>query len=913
MNNVAFQIYGSKKTGIFQSTWDTTLVSALGGEQAAILASGTNWALNTGATNLNVGGYKHTAGSTTNLTTTLGATIMQTYQITYTVSGRTAGSVTINYGGSTTSGITASSVATILATATTVFSITPTSDFDGVISISVKTSSSATNQIKLPLPNSGTYNIWVDWGDGTYNNITSWNQANTLHTYPTPGTYTVRITGDRFSWTNNSDRLKIKTVSSWGKLKIGANSFNGCSNVTMSGITDIPDLTGITSLGSAFANCSKITTVGKMNEWDTSSITNMSSVFNGCTLFNQPIGSWNVSNVTIMSGMFNGSINFNQCIGGWNVTKVTTFEGMFYNCWEFNNGDDSVPLNNWTLNTTAASVSLNYTFIFCKKFNRYIGGWNTSKVNIMADLFNGCLVFNNGFASGIGTGNQMQWNTSSVTNMSNMFNNVPTFNSNLGTGSIPWDVSKVTSFSQTFYGATTFNNGYVSGVENNLEFNTSSATNMFRMFAGAAAFNSNLGTGTTPWDVSKVTSFSQTFYLASKFNNGLASGVAGNMAWNTIEATTMTSMFQGASAFNQNIGAWNVTKVNEFGAMFFGASKFNNGDDSAPINNWNINTVSNVSMNSMFMGASIFNRDISNWNMTKVNHIGFMFDTATAFNQPLGNWERTGSTLGNVTNMRQTFRFTNFFNQDISNWNVNKVTDFGLMFNVAIAFNNGSNSNTNPVTSRTGLNGWNINTAADVSMQGMFSSTRDFNRNINDWNVSKVTNMQQVFNATVVFNQPINSWDTSSVITMLGMFEGAAAFNQPIDNWNVTNVTDMSYMFNITTAFNQPLANWERAGSSLSKVTNMRNMFNQAPSFQQYIGNWNVSGVVNFFLFMGQKGVTNFPSTYLDAIYNGWIVNGVKPNINISFGTAKYTAAGVAGRLTLTSAPNNWIITDGGL
>ncbi len=57
MNNVAFQIYGSKKTGIFQSTWDTTLVSALGAETAAILASGTNWALNTGATNLNVGGY----------------------------------------------------------------------------------------------------------------------------------------------------------------------------------------------------------------------------------------------------------------------------------------------------------------------------------------------------------------------------------------------------------------------------------------------------------------------------------------------------------------------------------------------------------------------------------------------------------------------------------------------------------------------------------------------------------------------------------------------------------------------------------------------------------------------------------------------------------------------------------------
>ena len=93
----------------------------------------------------------------------------------------------------------------------------------------------------------------------------------------------------------------------------------------------------------------------------------------------------------------------------------------------------------------------------------------------------------------------------------------------------------------------------------------------------------------------------------------------------------------------------------------------------------------------------------------------------------------------------------------------------------------------------------------------------------------------------------------------------------------------------------------------------MNGMFQGATAFKQYIGNWNVSNVNNFGGFMALKTPTTFPSTYLDAIYNGWIVNGVKPNINISFGTAKYTAAGTAGRLTLTSAPNNWIITDGGL
>ena len=842
MNNVAFQIYGSKKSGIFQSTWDTTLVSALGAETAAILASGTNWALNTGATNLNVGGYKHTAGSTTNLTTTLAATIMQTYQVTYTVFGRTAGSVTINYGGSTTSGITASSVVTILATATTVFSITPTSDFDGVISISVKTSSSATNQIKLPLPNSGTYNIWVDWGDGTYNNITSWNQANTLHTYPAPGIYTVRITGDRFNWqfgaNITNDRLKIKSMSSWGKLKLGLYSFQGCSNLTLSDITDIPDLSTVTSLYGAFERCVNITTIGRINEW-------------------------NMSNITVISYMFYLAIKFNSNVSNWNVSNIILFTYAF--------------------NST---------------------------------------VFNNGYASGIA--NQLTWNTSSCTNMDGMFQSCPAFNSNLGTGTTPWDVSKVTSFASMFNGASNFNNGDNSADINSWNINTVSTVNMSSMFNSTNTFNRSIDN----WNMTKVNNTSGMFAYTRAFNQPLSNWerVGSTMA-NVID---MNSMFIETNAFNQDISNWNVSGVTNFSNMFNRATLFNNGSNTNTnlitgrigIDGWNINITSAVNMSSMFAGAGgdtyvSFNRPIGNWNTSKVTNMSNMFGKSGngnhAFNQYIGDWNTSS-----VTDMSSMFKAgqvasssASQFNQDISKWDVSKVTDFSFML-AARQFNNGDNNQQNPVTLRTGIDGWNINTVSNVSMQAMFAATRNFNRNINNWNVSKVTNMRQMFNSTVVFNQPINSWDTSSVITMLGMFEGAAAFNQQIDNWNVTNVTDMSYMFNITTAFNQPLANWERVGSSLSKVTSMRNMFaGSGNNFNQNIGNWNVSNVTNFILFMNAKTPATF--SYLDAIYNGWIVNGVKPNINISFGSAKYTSAGAAGRLTLTSSPNNWIIQDGGL
>ena len=90
-------------------------------------------------------------------------------------------------------------------------------------------------------------------------------------------------------------------------------------------------------------------------------------------------------------------------------------------------------------------------------------------------------------------------------------------------------------------------------------------------------------------------------------------------------------------------------------------------------------------------------------------------------------------------------------------------------------------------------------------------------------------------------------------------------------------------------------------------------MFSEAILFNQPIGSWNISNVTNFTNFMSGKTTANFSAANLDAIYNGWSSRPVKTPITISFGTAKYTAAGAAGRAILTGAPNNWVITDGGI
>ena len=93
-------------------------------------------------------------------------------------------------------------------------------------------------------------------------------------------------------------------------------------------------------------------------------------------------------------------------------------------------------------------------------------------------------------------------------------------------------------------------------------------------------------------------------------------------------------------------------------------------------------------------------------------------------------------------------------------------------------------------------------------MQSMFSNSISFNQNINDWNVSNVTDMSHMFNNATSFNQNINNWNVSNVINMYYMFNRAHVFNKALNNWDVSNVISMCYMFSDAIAFNQNISNW---------------------------------------------------------------------------------------------------------
>jgi surface protein len=411
----------------------------------------------------------------------------------------------------------------ILTVGSTIF----TSTWDTTL---ISANSSANNQIQLPLISGGNYNFTVDWGDGSQDIITSWNQVETLHTYAVAGIYTLNIVGTITEWSfGNSvvaDVFKILSISSWGLLQFGTiigKSFINCVNLDLSMVSDVPNLSASNTFFVCFGGCSSLTSINRLNEWNTVNITNMSNMFSGCYLFNGVLGSWNVSSVQDMSYMFISAYVFNSNINSWDVSNVANMYAMFVNAKAFNS-----PLNSWNVSSVTDMSSM---FSSAFAFNQPLNSWNTISLNKTELTFKDAIAFNQPLNS---------WNMSSVTKMRDMFNGATNFNGNLN----DWD--------------------------------TSAVTDMTNIFADAISFNKPINL----WNVSNVQFMGYMFYGATSFNQPLNS-------WNIILTTEMESMFLNAIAFNQPLNLWNVTSVIRMGSMFENAIAFNQD-----ISSWNISNVS---------------------------------------------------------------------------------------------------------------------------------------------------------------------------------------------------------------------------------------------------------------------------------------------------------------------------------
>lgn len=335
--------------------------------------------------------------------------------------------------------------------------------------------------VTLPLVPTGNYNFIVDWGDGTSDKITTWNQPETQHTYRVSDrasdtadggirggvkpalratTYTITITGtiEGFSFIQSIDNVfnsanKLVSIDNIGSLKLGNNGgyFYGCS--ILESISGTFDLIGITNMSNMFYSCSSLKRVDGIGSWNVSNVTDMSHMFDMAIQFNQDISSWNVSSVTDMSYMFNGYIQNDAGVGPFDPGGIKVI-GI---------GGDVIidgPIN-------ALSKGNN--------FNQNISSWNVSSVTNMSSMFASAIYFNQPLNN---------WNVSSVTNMSNMFNNATSFNQDISS----WNVSSVTNMNSMF--AQSMSKFYTKTFNQDISsWNISNVTDMSLFMSGKSTEN----------------------------------------------------------------------------------------------------------------------------------------------------------------------------------------------------------------------------------------------------------------------------------------------------------------------------------------------------------------------------------------------------------------------------------------
>ena len=299
------------------------------------------------------------------------------------------------------------------------------------ITIDTTKEGSANNTFVLPTAGAGTYNYFVDWGDGGAEENVVANTSQT-HVYAAPGTYQIKVRGTfpRIYFNNIGDKAKLMTIDNWGNIIWSSmiSAFYGCPVVQGVWI-DVPNTAEVTNMAYMFRGCSAFNQ--SLANFNTAKVTNMASMFYGCTVFNQSLANFNTAKVTKMGSMFHNCSAFNQSVANFNTAEVTDMTSMFHNCSAFN---QSVANFN-----TAKVTNMSYMFYGCTVFNQSLANFNTAEVTNMASMFYGCSAFNQSVAN---------FNTAKVTNMASMFHNCSAFKQSLATFSMTL-VANITSMLQS--------------------------------------------------------------------------------------------------------------------------------------------------------------------------------------------------------------------------------------------------------------------------------------------------------------------------------------------------------------------------------------------------------------------------------------------------------------------------------
>ncbi|MDC1162518.1 BspA family leucine-rich repeat surface protein, partial [Tenacibaculum sp.] len=486
---------------------------------------------------------------------------------------------------------------------------------DKFISIWKTTSNNERIKIRTTGPTS---TFEVDWGDGT-------SGVSSSHTYATPGTYTVKISGSigQLYANNQSVTDKMQSVEQWGASKFTSfrRAFAGADNVVINA-TDIPDLSNVTSMEGAFLNCKKLVdNGGQMQNWDVSIVENFTSTFQGASLFGENLGDWDISSMTSAINMLNGtafsSSNYDKTIIGWSTVELEQIIPQ-----NINLGASGI---NYCISDPERDILIGNGWSFtdagrqCSDQDAFITTWKTTS--------NGEEITYPGVSEGVTY--DIDWgdgtsNTGVIGTVSHTYATASEYQ------------IKVSGGLTSFFINNSSNNDNLLSID---QWGTIRWESLARAFNGCD--NLVLKATDTP-DLSSVTNMNLMFSGSDKFED--LGGSIGN--WDVSNVEVMGYLFRNTS-FNSNINNWDVRNATFVGYMFANTKNFNQ-----PLDKWQFSSINSLAL--MFFEAEAFNQDLSSWNVSHIESFASMFKNAKAFNQSLSSWD-----ISNASDMGEMLSGTN--------------------------------------------------------------------------------------------------------------------------------------------------------------------------------------------------------------------------------------------------------------
>lgn len=557
---------------------------------------------------------------------------------------------------------------------------------------------------------------------------------------------------------------------------------------------------GITRFNNMFENC-RFFDDPNIIKWETSYVTTAENMFLGASTFNQDISLWDVSEIWHFTGMFENSINFNQDLSAWVVSHISEEPERF----SYNTPNWTLPKPEWgvypvvkptfvpfefrTNSEQERTLTLNFNslrgyewYIYKDGILTYRGYEDNCEVTVLpgesvyevfVSAFNLVLSStsyepnNSDSISIISFCDQTSYQRfdlpncnftvpetlpSHLTEITSMFSDCNYFNSDIS----GWDVSRIINMNSIFVNCTNFN-------QDLSKWNTSKALYMESVFE-SSGFNGDI----SGWDTSRVYGMSSMFKNNTVFNQDISS-------WNVGEVNSMESMFSGATAFNQDLSSWNVKKQTEE------PNNFDLGTENTwilPKPIWGTKgvrftepltwtTTNNVrSDRELTTSVTIYEiPDKAVWKLYRNSVLVANSDNFTDSSVIKNYYGSYTINLSLYANGSPTNSYE-LYTEDLERVELTHPgEDFG---NHGVVTINSFCTETNIISF--GFKSCDLIVPDNIprylrSLEAMFASQTNFNKDLSNWDVSLITNMNYLFQQCKIFNQDLSNWDVSNIIT----------------------------------------------------------------------------------------------------------------------------------------------------